>query len=735
MHFRVSKVRRSGKTYMYAQLVQSYRRDTDGMPAHRVVANLGRVDEVEAENLRVAFAASRRGERVAVAPEQRPKPGAAPKRAANLAYLDVAVLLELWSQWRLDELLRPLMPPGDASLEPTVAICALTLQRCVAPESKLFATRWFPRTALPELLGVAPASFNNTRLHRVLDALDDAGPALMRKLPRLYAERDGAFVSMFLDVSDACFVGQGPELAELAKAKTGGIRRKIGIVLLCNEHGYPLRWEVVKGARSDGSTMGDMFRSIRGLSWLGQAPVVCDRAMGRTAHVRELLDTGVRFLTALTTPEFDAYSQKIPHAAFADLDIGADEDSPASAVMRASRLAEASGMARVDDDLFVLDLDVVERDDDDESSEPSQLDAPYDGADEDPTVHAMRLTRRIIESVADGRYSSYAAAGRALGVGRGLNSKYRQLAALPEAIQLDVLGGAAEGRSLAALIDIARLEDPEQQRLAFDALVQAPAPKHAPRKPAPPSPARAEASASPVRVRAVAYFNPQRFVDARLAAAARLAKIEAFVEDLNRRLAAPRSRMTRDGIVAAVDRELRPHGLVEAFELNIEPDSSGGRERYRLSLSLVPAQWRRRRRYDGFSLLVAHPDVEHTAAELCRLYRAKDAVEKDFGIIKGMLAIHPVRHRVDSKVRAHVTLCMLALLLERTLRRKLAGTCTAAAALERLAPCHLNLYAEEGSLPAYTITRTDSEQDAILRALRLQHLADDQELADRIHPR
>ena len=57
------------------------------------------------------------------------------------------------------------------------------------------------------------------------------------------------------------------------------------------------------------------------------------------------------------------------------------------------------------------------------------------------------------------------------------------------------------------------------------------------------------------------------------------------------------------------------------------------------------------------------------------------------------------------------------------------------AALERLAPCHLNLYAEEGSLPAYTITRTDSEQDAILRALRLQHLADDQELADRIHPR
>src|SRR5512147_1301077 len=43
-------------------------------------------------------------------------------------------------------------------------ICALTIQRCVAPGSKLYAQRWFPRTALPELLGVAPAQFHNTRI-------------------------------------------------------------------------------------------------------------------------------------------------------------------------------------------------------------------------------------------------------------------------------------------------------------------------------------------------------------------------------------------------------------------------------------------------------------------------------------------------------------------------------------------------------------------------------------------
>jgi hypothetical protein len=31
----------------------------------------------------------------------------------------------------------------------------LTIQRCVDPGSKLYATRWLPETALVELLGIA----------------------------------------------------------------------------------------------------------------------------------------------------------------------------------------------------------------------------------------------------------------------------------------------------------------------------------------------------------------------------------------------------------------------------------------------------------------------------------------------------------------------------------------------------------------------------------------------------
>ena len=65
MQVRISSVTRRGKTYQYAQLVESVRRE-DGLPIHRVIANLGRVtDPVQVENLQAAFAANRSGHRLA----------------------------------------------------------------------------------------------------------------------------------------------------------------------------------------------------------------------------------------------------------------------------------------------------------------------------------------------------------------------------------------------------------------------------------------------------------------------------------------------------------------------------------------------------------------------------------------------------------------------------------------------------------------------------------------------
>lgn len=108
-------------------------------------------------------------------------------------------------------------------------------------------------------------------------------------------------------------------------------------------------------------------------------------------------------------------------------------------------------------------------------------------------------------------------------------------------------------------------------------------------------------------------------------------------------------------------------------------------------------------------------------------------VEKDFQAIKSLLQLRPIRHRTDPKVSAHVTLCMLALLLERTLRDKLGAKYTVGQALEHLEPCRLNRYRAEDGVPVYTTTELDKDQRAVLTKLGLQHLADDAVLTDRIH--
>ena len=138
-------------------------------------------------------------------------------------------------------------------------------------------------------------------------------------------------------------------------------------------------------------------------------------------------------------------------------------------------------------------------------------------------------------------------------------------------------------------------------------------------------------------------------------------------------------------------------------------------------------------------LLVAHPELPQSAAELVALYRGKDAVEKDFETIETDLELRPVFHHTDPKVQAPVSLGMLGLLLERALERQLAKagrSMTVPACLEQPASVHLNRVATgPDQAPAYLATEPDEEQRQLLDRLGLGRLVDEAEISARIHPR
>lgn len=117
----------------------------------------------------------------------------------------------------------------------------------------------------------------------MLEELENAEPELMRALSRRAHEQHGRFATMFLDLTDTWFVGNGPDLARKGKTKEGLYRKKVGLVLLCNEQGHPLRWEVVPGNSAEAPQMLQVMRTVQQVPWLEKIPIVCDRALGRTA--------------------------------------------------------------------------------------------------------------------------------------------------------------------------------------------------------------------------------------------------------------------------------------------------------------------------------------------------------------------------------------------------------------------------------------------------------------------
>jgi hypothetical protein len=738
MHLQLTKVRSGQSSKRYARLVQSYRR-ADGMPAQRVVANLGELSDAAVANLRVALEASRQGKAV-VLPGRQDLPL---RVKANLDYLDVAVALEVWDRWKLSELLNRLVPQGSGLVPTSATVASLVIQRCVAPGSKHYAEAWLPRTALPELLGVEPMHFNNSRIHRVLDRLDDVDEQLQAALPARYGQQDGPSSAMFMDVTDTWFEGRGCDLAQRDRTKEGlRNRHKVGIVLLCNDRGYPLRWQVIGGKRRDGQAMESMVEAVAGLEWVGDAPVVFDRAMGTAGTVASLLASGLRFLTATRRTEIDSYTDQVPWECVVDLDVGcedeADEDDARDrAIERAAACAVEAGLQKVDECLYVLDLGVQERELVFSEEDVEESDEDWDPDELEGGASWLASARRYRALIERKEVRNQAALADRLGVTRARMTQIFGLLKLAPLLQEQVLQGIFGYIPDRTLRQIAHLGSKEKQRRALEEHAAEARPAQGARQRV----RRHRTGRQAASVRLVAYFNPQMLVERRETAARHLRDVEAFVADLNRRLRSPRSRQTEESVHTAIANKLTSLKLLSCFEVRVglhEPPELG-RQVIQAELDLNQERWRKRRRYDGFVLLVGHPDLPHDAAQLVQLYRDKDAVEKDFQTIKSVVKLRPVFHRTDAKVRAHVTLCVLALLLERSLETRSRGKAvpmTAPAAFDELHGCHLNLITSEpGGLPSYCITEPTAEQLAILGRLRMKHLVEDAEVAARIQPR
>lgn len=135
---------------------------------------------------------------------------------------------------------------------------------------------------------------------------------------------------------------------------------------------------------------------------------------------------------------------------------------------------------------------------------------------------------------------------------------------------------------------------------------------------------------------------------------------------------------------------------------------------------------------DGKLVLVTNvPDL--APEQVITRYKALADIERGFRVLKSEIEIGPVRHRLPDRIRAHASICFIALILYRIMRQRLTAAHTGLSperALEQLRRIQHHQIRIAGNAQAVTgISKLSSTQDEVFHALKLKKPTAPQQLA------
>jgi hypothetical protein len=212
---------------------------------------------------------------------------------------EVYLALSLWRRLGLHTLLQELIPTGREEVPWERVACLLTVARfCAQPSELGIAERWYQRTALPDLMGVAWEQINEDRLYRGLDRLHAQKEQLTKHLLQKYQSWFGVrFEFLLYDVTSTFFEGQAVGNSKAARGYSRDSRadcKQVCIGLVVSPEGLPLAYEVFKGNRNDVTTVQEIVEMMEQKYGQAERIWVLDRGMvgeenieylrGRKAH-------------------------------------------------------------------------------------------------------------------------------------------------------------------------------------------------------------------------------------------------------------------------------------------------------------------------------------------------------------------------------------------------------------------------------------------------------------------
>src|SRR6202049_274836 len=175
--------------------------------------------------------------------------------------------LELWRRLGLDRFFEQAVDEHEADVPWSRVAAVLAINRLCAPGSELaIEERWYPSTALDDLLGIEEGKINDTRLYRCLDQILPHKTKLERHLKQRYGELFGAeFDVLLYDLTSTYVEGAAEKNPMMRRGYSRDHRpdcEQMVIALIVNSEGFPFSYETFDGNRADVSTMETILRMV-----------------------------------------------------------------------------------------------------------------------------------------------------------------------------------------------------------------------------------------------------------------------------------------------------------------------------------------------------------------------------------------------------------------------------------------------------------------------------------------
>ncbi len=278
MYTRITKS--GGRQYL--QLVESFRNES-GKVRTRVVANLGRLDQITPERLDPLINGLNR------AVGRAENTASEVVQEAALSFGDVFALHELWRDLGIDTALKRALRSSRREFDAEALIRAMVFNRLCDPSSKLGCLRWLDTVAMPAM----PGTVTHQHLLRAMDALMDHANevegALARQI-RPLVDRDLEIV--FYDLTTVRIHGEGEvddDLRAFGMNKDiGGIARQFVLGVVQTADGLPLMHTVHPGNVAETKTLQSMLASVLERFPIQRVILVADRGLLSLDNIGEL---------------------------------------------------------------------------------------------------------------------------------------------------------------------------------------------------------------------------------------------------------------------------------------------------------------------------------------------------------------------------------------------------------------------------------------------------------------